>query len=227
MFALKCFGKLISADQRTFTELHHVRCPPRNLIPAAGGQECRYCDPILLFADGDALIPSTRMRERRRLSDGSLSITAVSESRQDNRVLPDSEFTKHQKQYFLITARTLQLRCHNARARSSGLQSTVRVTVAAACFGLFHVSLDALEKSVNDMPASNIKAYLDVVIFIKECVLGDIKLFEVIVIKYIASDLCSSEGSALLLTHAVVSCELRVTRLALLSWLSFPLSGAH
>ena len=43
----------------------------------------------------------------------------------------------------------------------------VRVTVAAACFGLFHVSLDALEKSVNDMPASNIKAYLDVVIFIK------------------------------------------------------------
>ena len=60
----------------------------------------------------------------------------------------------------------------------------VRVTVSAACFGLFHVSLDALEKSVNDMPASNIKAYLDVVIFIKECVLGDIKLFEVIVIKY-------------------------------------------
>ena len=180
MFALKCFGKLISADQRT-SELHHVRCPPRNLIPAAGGQECRYCDPILVFADGDALIPSTRMRERRRLSDGSLSITAVSESRQDNRVLPDSEFTKHQKRYFLITARTLQLRCHNARARSSGLQSTVRVTVSAACFGL---SLDALEKSMNDKPASNIKAYLDVVIFIKECVLGDIKLFEVIVIKY-------------------------------------------
>ena len=126
--------------------------------------------PSWCSADGDALIPSTRMRERRRLSDGSLSITTVSESRQDNRVLLDSEFTKHQKQYFLITARTLQLRCHNARARSSGLQSTVRVTrvtVSATCFGLFQVSLDALEKSMNDKPASNIKAYLDVVIFIK------------------------------------------------------------
>ena len=163
MFAfVKCFGKLISADQRTLELAPSCRCPPRNLRLAD-----RWGDPILVFADGDALIPSTRMRERRRLSDGSLSITTVSESRQDNRVLLDSEFTKHQKQYFLITARTLQLRCHNARARSSGLQSTVRVTVPAACFGLFQVSLDALEKSMNDKPASNIKAYLDVVIFIK------------------------------------------------------------
>ena len=146
----------------SFTELHHVA-----VHHATSGWRTDGVTPSWCSADGDALIPSTRMRERRRLSDGSLSITTVSESRQDNRVLLDSEFTKHQKQYFLITARTLQLRCHNARARSSGLQSTVRVSVPAACFGLFHVSLDALEKSMNDKPTSNIKAYLDVVIFIK------------------------------------------------------------
>ena len=158
------FWKVDIRRPTTICRAPSCRCPPRNLVP---GWRTDGVTPSWGSADGDALIPSTRMRERRRLSDGSLSITTVSESRQDNRVLLDSEFTKHQKQYFLITARTLQLRCHNARARSSGLQSTVRVSVPAACFGLFQVSLDALEKSMNDKPASNIKAYLDVVIFIK------------------------------------------------------------